>query len=508
MSGASLRLTIALTFLALLPACEVGPDFVRPAAPPVSGYTPEPLAAKTAAAGVPAGEAQRFVDGLDIPGEWWTLFRSEPLDRLIAEALKANPTLAAAQAALREARENVYAEKGALFPAASLGASATEEVVPGAATGVAGASPPFGLTTASLSVSYAPDIFGGTRRQIESLEAEEEFERFQLEAAYLSLTANVVVAAVSEASFRGQIEVTNEIIDIDTRELGVLQRQFDLGGAAKAAVLAQAATLAQTQASLPPLERQLAQARNQLAALSGHYPSEEPAGKFELDMMHLPEELPVSLPSKLVAQRPDVRAAEAELHDASAKIGVAIANQLPQFSITGQLGTGSLGFAQLFAPGTGFWSIGGSVAQTVFDAGTLLHKKRAAVAAYEQSAAQYRNAVLLAFQNVADALRALESDADAVKAQAESVRAAAQSLEISHDQYQAGAITYNALLSAEQTYQQARLALVVAEASRFSDTAALLEALGGGWWNRTDVAAGKPEGDERFWLPPIPLGSD
>jgi len=501
-------LAAALCVLGLLAGCEVGPDFLRPAPPPVTSYTPEPLAAKTAAADVPAGQAQHFVDGLDIPGEWWTLFHSEPLDRLIAEALRANPNLEAAQAALREARENVYAQQGALFPSVSASTSATEEVLPGASTGVKGASPAFGVTTAALNVSYVLDVFGGVRRQIESLEAEEEFQRFQLEAAYLTLTSNVVVAAVNEASLRAQIAATEDIIQIETQELGVLQQQLELGGASKAAVLAQQATLAQAQATLPPLQRQLAQTRNQLAALAGHYPSEVPAGKFELASMHIPDDLPLSLPSKLVEQRPDVRAAEAELHLASANIGVATANQLPQFDITAGIGTSSLGFAQLFSPGTGIWSIGGSVAQTVFDAGTLLHKKRAAVAAYEQAAGAYRNTVLTAFQNVADALRALQSDADAVKAQAEAVRSAADSLAISRDQYQAGAITYTALLTAEQTYQQARIALVQAQANRFADTAALLQALGGGWWNRTDVAAGKLGGPDRFWLPPLPTGND
>jgi len=504
MTRASEALAATLLALGLLAGCEVGPDFLRPAAPPVTSYTPEPLATKTAAADVPAGQAQRFTDGLDIPGEWWTLFHSAPLDQLIAEALKANPSLAAAQAALREARENVYAEEGALFPSVTANGSATREKVSGASFGNPGLSSTLGVTTASLNVSYALDVFGGVRRQIESLEAEEEFQRFQLEAAYLSLTSNVVVAAVGEASLRAQVAVTEDIIQIETQELGVLQKQLELGGASKAAVLAQQATLSQAQATLPPLQRQLAQTRNQLAALAGHYPSEVPAGKFELATMHLPDDLPLSLPSKLVEQRPDVRAAEAELHAASANIGVATANQLPQFNITGQLGTSSLGFAQLFSPGTGIWSIGGSVAQTVFDAGTLLHKKRAAVAAYEQAAASYRNTVLTAFQNVADALRALQSDADAVKAQAEAVHSAADSLAISRDQYQAGAITYTALLAAEQTYQQARIALVQAQANRFADTAALFQALGGGWWNRSDIAANKAGEPERFWLPPLP----
>jgi len=350
-------------------------------------------------------------------------------------------------------------------------------------------------------------VFGLNRRTVESLEAQAEYQCFQLEAAYLTLTSNVVSAAVQEASLRAQIDATQKMIEIAKKLLEIMRRHLALGYAAGLDVAAQEAALAQMEANLPPLEKQLALTRDMLAALAGRFPSEETVAKFELATLHLPEELPLSLPSKLVEQRPDVRAAEAELHEASANVGVATANQLPQFSITGQLGRSSLGFAQFFSPASGIWSIGGSVAQTVFDAGTLRHKKRAAIAAYEEAEAQYRSTVLVAFQNVADALRALQADADAVKAQAEAVRSASDSLAISREQYQAGAITYTALLNAEQTYQQARLGLVVAQASRFADTAALLQALGGGWWNRTDVAAAK-DGAERFWLPPVPFGSD
>jgi NodT family efflux transporter outer membrane factor (OMF) lipoprotein len=474
--------------LLALGGCTVGPDFVRPAAPTDTGYTPEPLAAQTTSVKVRGGEAQHFLADRDIPGDWWTLFRSQPLNRLIDQALKANPDLDAAQAALRQAQENVYAEQGALFPQASLSFQATKERFSGATFGQPNNHATFGLVTPALNISYAPDVFGGTRRQIEQLTAQADYQRFQLEATYLTLTSNVVVAAVQEASLRGQINATQDIIRDQAQSLKLVRDRFNLGGASQADVLTQEAQLAQTRATLPPLQKQLAQTRDQLTALAGQLPAHEVAEMFALDSMHLPPELPVSLPAQLIEQRPDVRAAEAQLHAASAQIGVATANQLPQFSITGSLGTASNSFTNMFAPGTGVWSIVGGITQTLFDAGTLLHRKRAAVAAFEQTAAQYRSTVIKACQNVADSLRALQSDADAMLAAAAAERSAAASLDLARRQYQLGAIDYLTLLNAQRTWQQARISLVQAEANRYADTAALFQALGGGWWHRSDVA--------------------
>ena len=483
------RVAVAVAAIATwaLAGCELGPDFEHPSAPTVKGYTPEPLPAATTSSDVHGGEAQKFIEAADISGQWWTLFHSPPLDTLIEQAIRANPSLQSAEAALREAQENVYAEEGALFPTVSANLTPERTKITGASFGRPGSNATFSLVTASVNVSYAVDVWGGTRRQIESLQSQAEFEAFQLEAAYLALTSNVVNAAVQEASLRDQIAATQDIVDIESQELDVLQHQFELGGTSKVAVLAQAATLAQTRATLPPLEKQLAQQRNALADLAGRFPSEGVVENFELASLQLPQDLPVSVPSKLVEQRPDVRASEAQLHAASAEIGVAAANQFPQFNITGQLGTSAGSFGGLFSAGTGIWSIAGSATQTIFDAGTLLHRKRAAIAAYDQAAAQYRSTVLSAFQNVADTLRALESDANAVNAQLAAVRSATDSLAISRTQYQAGAITYLSLLTAEQTYQQARIGLVQAQANRYADTAALFVALGGGWWNRADV---------------------
>ena len=476
--------------LAALSGCAVGPDFERPTAPDVTGYTSAPLAQQTASAEVAGGEAQRFVQALDIPGQWWTLFHSAALNTLIEEALKNNPTLPAAEAALRQPWENVYAQQGAFFPtvAASFSPSRNKTATGALSPASSSGSPYFSLYTGQVAVSYMPDVFGGTRREVESLAATAEFQQFQLEATYLTLTSNVVAAAVQEASLRGQIAATEEIIKIQTGSLDILQKQLALGQVAGADVAAVEATLAQAQATLPPLQKQLAVQRDLLTALIGRLPSQEPAEKFELTALQLPRDLPVSLPSKLVDQRPDVRSAEAQLHTASAQIGVAVAAQLPQFTLTGNAGTASNMISQFITtPGTAFWSVAGNVAQTVFDAGTLLHKKRAADAAFDEAAEMYRSTVIAAFQNVADSLHALQSDAETLKAAYAAERAAFKSLEITRRQLQLGAIGYLGLLTAENTYDTALLALVQAQAARYADTAALFQALGGGWWNRADA---------------------
>jgi len=488
---------------ALLAGCSSGPDFERPAKPTATSYTPESLAPRTSAAGSgPGAAAQTFVPAMDIPGEWWTLFHSPQLDALIREALKANPDVDAAQAALRQARETFYAQQGSLFPTISGNAQGQQQLAPLASQGQSG-SAMFGVTTASLNVSYAPDVFGGVRRQVESKEALAEVQRFQLEATYLSLTSNVVVSAINLASLQAQINATQDIVRILENSLGVVRRQFDLGGASRADVLAQEATLTQTKATLPPLQKQLAQERNRLMRLVGRSPDQDRGESFDLAKLKLPQELPVSLPSQLVEQRPDVRAAEAQLHSASADIGVAVANQMPQFTITGALGFTSGGLGSLLVPGAGVWSIGLGIAQTIIDGAKLDHQRKAAIAAYERAAAQYKGTVLSAFQDVANALRALQADADALRAQVEAEQTAAASLRLSEQQYQLGGVSYLILLNAQQTYQTALINRLKAQAARYADTAALFQALGGGWWNRTDVdpkSMGKPG---YFALPPV-----
>jgi NodT family efflux transporter outer membrane factor (OMF) lipoprotein len=477
----------ALPALMALAGCAVGPDFVPLSAPPFADFTAGARLPATESSAVADGEAQRFLKGRDIPGEWWKVFHSRQLDELVGAAIAANPSLQAAQATLWQAQENLYAQAGVLLPNVDANSSATREQFSPATFGLPGSPTIFNLFQATVNVSYSPDVFGGKRRQIESTAAQAEYQRFELEATYLTLTSNVVTAAIQEVSLRGQIEATQEIIKAETDQLGLIQQQFDLGSVAKTDVLAQESELAQTQATLPTLEKQLAQQRHLLLALTGRFPNQDRRAPLTLAALHLPTNLPVSLPSRLAEQRPDIRAAQSQLHQASAQIGVATANRLPQFTLTGDYGSAAVSAATLFTPGTIIWSLAASGTQPIFHGGTLLHQQRAAEAAFEASAAQFRNTVLAAFQNVADALRAVQLDARTLKAQQEAARAASATLDLSRTQYKLGAITYVTLLNAQRSYQQARLAVVQAQATRFADTAALFQALGGGWWNRIDV---------------------
>jgi NodT family efflux transporter outer membrane factor (OMF) lipoprotein len=478
------RPLLMLTATALC-SCAVGPNFKTPDAPKVTSYLAEPLPPQAGA------DAQKYVAGMDIPGQWWTLFHSPALDDLIQQSLKSNPTLQAAQATLRQANENVAAQKGSYFPQVQAGYDFTRNRDP---TGTLqptlnSGAPIYNLHTAQVSVSYLFDFFGLTRREVESLQAQADAQRFQLEAAYLTLTSNVVTAAIQEASLRAQIASTTEILNSERESARILRRQFELGSIAQTDVMAQDAAVANLEATLPPLEKQLAVQRHQLAALAGRFPSDEPSQRFELDALTLPVEIPLSVPSALVRQRPDVLSAEAQLHTASAELGVATANLFPQISLTGALGGTSTVFSQLFASGNSYWSVGGSLTQTLFEGGTLIHERRAAAAALDAAGAQYRAVVLAAFQNVADSLTALQLDADAVNANLKAEQAAAESLKATRHNVELGLASYLALLTAQQTYSQAVLNLAQARANRYSDTAALLQALGGGWWNRDGAKA-------------------
>ena len=479
----------AVGALLLVAGCAVGPDFKRPAAPTVSDYTAHPLESPTAAPGVAGGDEQRFVRGGEVSADWWTLFHSAPLNELIEQALAHNPDLKAADAALKVAHENVLAQRGAYFPSVTGDLAATrQQQSPALAPTPSSNALLYNLFTAQVSVSYVPDVFGLNRRTMESLRAQEQGVRFQMIAAYNTLTSNVVVAAIQEGALQMQVEATRQTIRASTDTVEILRYQFSKGYASRIDVAAQETLLAQTVAALPPLVKQLAQQRDLLAVLAGRFPSEAPEQNFDLATLKLPEELPVSLPSELVAQRPDVRQAEANMHDASARIGIAIANRLPSLSLTANTGSTALALDQIFKSGTGFWGIGADAATPIFEGGTLLHQERAAKAAYTQAAEQYRSTVLTAFQNVADTLTALEQDAAALKAAATAADAARETLELVQRQQKSGYASYLALLSAEQADAQARINLVQAQMNRFSDTAALFQALGGGWWHRAELA--------------------
>ena len=470
----------------ILGGCLVGPDFRSPAAPEVKGYAEGSLPAATVGAQAQDGVAQSFVAGLDIPGQWWTLFRCQPLDRLIRQALAQSPTLTAAQATLRQAQETLKAREGSeYFPSVDGTLSATRQQVNGASFGQPGAgSFLFSLISASLNVSYTLDFFGGGRRELEGLKAQVAYQRFQLQGAYLTLTANLVTAAVQEASLREQIRATRALISFQRQQLELVERQFQLGGAARADVLARTAQLSQTQAGLPPLEKQLSASRHLLAVLAGRFPGEGGLPEFELGDLQLPTELPVSLPSALVRQRPDILAAEELFHAACAQVGVATANLYPKVTLSAGLGSTATRVQDLFGPGSAAWNLGAGLSQPIFHGGELTAQRRAALAAYDQARALYRASVLQAFQNVADVLRALEKDAETLRAQAQAEAAADESLQLSRRQYQLGAVSYLTLLNAERQRQQALIALVQARSARYADTAALFQALGGGWWQQ------------------------
>jgi NodT family efflux transporter outer membrane factor (OMF) lipoprotein len=321
---------------------------------------------------------------------------------------------------------------------------------------------------------------------VESLQALADVQRFEVEAAYLALTSNVVVAAITEAALRGEIEATNQLIAINGKMLDLLQRRLDKGLSNGSDVAVQAAALAQAKATLPPLRKALAQQRDLLAALSGAYAGEGPRETFRLANLHLPVVLPVSLPSQLVEQRPDVRAAEEQLHAASAQVGVATANALPNFTISANGGYSNTVFAALISPQSLAWELAGNATQTIFDAGTLLHQLEGARDTYQAAAWTYRGTVIGAVQNVADALRALQNDADALRAARDFERAAKRSLDLAQQQLDKGQSNVLLQLTAEQTYLQASIQVVQAQAARLADTAALFQALGGGWWNRTE----------------------
>ena len=481
---------VALAAVPFLASCAVGPDFHVPAAPDVDRYTAEPTATHTSATDVAQGQAQRFLKDRDIPAEWWTLFRSPALDALVRQALDANPNLQSALASLRAARETVYAQKGKYFPLVQANYSPSRQESPSAIAPVLNSGDnPFNLFTAQLMVSYTFDIWGLNRRTVESLKALEDAQRFQVEAGYLTLTSNVVVAAIQEASLRAQIEATYQLIAINRKLLDLLHKQLDAGYASRSDVAAQEAALAQIEVTLPPLRKQLAVQRDLLAALAGRYPSEGPRQTFRLAALRLPVAMPLSVPAKLVEQRPDVRFAEEQLHSASAQIGVATANMLPNLTVSASRGYTATDMASLISGPSIFWSVAGNATQTLFDGFTLLHQRRAAVAAYQQAAWAYRGAVVGALQNVADALRTVQNDADALRAARDFERAARISLDLAQQQFAAGNVNFIVLLNAQQAYQQALLGLVQAQTNRLADTAALFQALGGGWWNRAGPAA-------------------
>ncbi len=509
------RLVAALACAGVLGGCAVGPDYHRPALPASNGFAPVPLPEATSASAASGGAAQRFVLLQDIQADWWKLFQSPALNALIDKAIKANPTIESAQAALRAAQENVYAQQGFFFPtvqanyslartklAGNLGGNSpgvqgngsvisTTSNPPASAGGSAPFNEPviYNFHTAQLTVGFVPDLFGGNHRQVEAFVSQEKYQRFQLEATYITLASNVAAAAIQEALLRQQISITKDIIDANIQSVELVRRQLKVGYASRLDLALQEATLAQARQLLPPLQKQFEQTRDLLRALAGGVQDSELPESFDLASLKLPEELPLSLPSQLVEQRPDVRAAEEQLHAASAQVGVALANRLPQFSINATAGGAASQFSQMFWDSGKFFNLAAGIAQPIFDGGTLRHRQRAAEEGLRQATAQYQSTVITAFQNVADTLHAIHADADAFNAAAEVERTAKVSLELMRRQFSKSYIDRIALINAEQSYRQAAMNLAQAHAARLGDTAALFQALGGGWWHRADKPA-------------------
>ena len=487
--------TAMLLVAALLAGCAVGPDYVRPALSLPNRLTASPLDGEagdlpTAPTDMVAStlRPQRLSRELDIPAQWWQTFHSTPLNAWVVASLARNPGIEAAQAALRVANENALAERATFWPTVGLNYSPTRARVPDLlASPVASGMSVYTVHTAQVTVSYAPDVFGGTRRAVEQAEAQTELQRFQLQATHLTLSSTVVMSAINEAALQAQLATTLRLIAGQQQVLQNYRRQQALGQLALADVDAQEAALATTQALLPPLEKQLAQQRNQLMVLAGRFPGEQRNTHFDLDAFTLPDVLPLTLPSLLIEHRPDVRAAEAQLKSASAGIGMAVAARLPNVQLgVNAYGSSALALSQLFTSSGMFWTLAASVTQPLFDGGALKHREAAARANFDQAAAQYRATVLGAFQDVANALEAIDADTRALQAAADSERATLRSLVRLRQQLSLGDTSALSVRLAEQSWQQAVLALVPARAARLADTAALFQALGGGWWQQLD----------------------
>jgi NodT family efflux transporter outer membrane factor (OMF) lipoprotein len=489
------RRTMANAVIALLlEGCTVGPKYRPPAAPTINAYVPQPQPAATVSSSGPAGIAQHFDATAEIPAQWWTLFHSQELNKMVEEALASSPTLEQAAARLKESQEELNARAGATkYPAVSGNASVQEEQLNLSAYGIPFPNPsPFTLLNGSVAVSYALDLFGANRHLVEGLKAERDYEAWQLEGARLMLAGNVVSSAIRQAQLRKQIELTQQLLSLEEQELKIREQRYNAGGIAESDLNSQRAVVAETRATLSPLEQQWDAMNDQLAVLMGKSPAEAHIAAISLDQVQLPQELPLSLPSSLARQRPDIRAAESLLHQASANVGVATADRYPQIILTGSGG----GVGTRFTTGGGVWNVGLSLAQPIYNGGALRAEQHKAEAAYQAAGSVYQETVLQAFRQVADALNAIEHDAEIQQARSEASAEAEGNLHIATARYQAGGISQTALLEAQRVQVQSEFDRTVATAARYADSATLLEALGGGWWNQSNglQAAAKPPG--------------
>jgi len=471
--------------LALLGGCAVGPNFVRPAAPDTDRYTHEAQPEATVKAD---GQAQHFTPGTDIPADWWRLFKSPQLDAVVRQAISNNPTLQAAEASLRQSQDNLRAGYGLYFPQGQAGVSASRQLTAPVQQGSQSSGSIFNLFTASGTISYTLDVFGGKRRTVEGLRAQADSQRYESKAAFLALSANVVNTSVARSAYMAQIRATEQLIELENQQLHLAETQVRAGTAPYSTVLSVRSLISANQALLAPLEQNASQAEHLLAMLEGVVPSKANLPDIDLAELSLPADLPLSLPSDLVNQRPDILSSEALMHLASANIGIATAAMFPSFSLSGTYGGASTTLANLSAVSK-FWSIGPTATTPVFQGNSLWYVRRASIDAYQQSQATYRQTVLGAFEQVADTLKALEHDAEELQAQVEAQRAAGEALNLLQVNYRAGLVAFPDVLTADVQFHQATIGWLQALAQRHQDTVALFVALGGGWWNEARPAA-------------------
>ncbi len=470
--------TLCVISLLLFSGCTVGPDFVRPQAPSADHYNHEKDPSET----VPVeGLSQRFDKGVGPVANWWILFNSKQLDAIVAEGFANNPGLEAAQASLRQSNDNLQAGYGIFYPQINADINPTRQLFSPARTGSSAPGSIFNLVTLSASVSYSLDIFGLEHRVVEGLQSQVDLQRSTVLGTYLSLSGNIVNTAIAMAAYRDEINCTEQLIALQKEQISITEKQAQAGTVSFQAVLSLRSQLASIEAALPALQQRLNQSEHLLSILAGHSPSEWTPAEISLSELSLPEKLPLSLPSKLVRQRPDILVAEAQLHSASANIGVATAAQFPSFTLNGTYGQNAASMNGLFGSNARFWGLGADLTVPLLNGGTLSAKKQAAVDAYQQSLALYRQTVLAAFAQVADSVRALAHDAETMQAESQSVETSEESLRLAQINYTAGMINYLQVLAADILHHQAKIAYIQAQAQRLQDTTALFVSLGGGW---------------------------
>ena len=476
MNGRSLKSGLIPAFM-MLTSCMVGPDFIKPKALAVERYTQDFLPNETMIAD---GLMQHFELGAKVNADWWRLFNSTQLNILVSKALANNLTLQSAQANLRQSQANLQAGYGVFFPQVDAGFTSVRQQFSPARFGNNSASTIFNLYTFSTTVSYSLDVFGGERRNVESLEAQKDLQRYTEQGTYLTLTGNIINAVIAKAAYQAEVETTEQWLALLQKQIKLTETQVSAGTVSYQAVVSLRSQLALVAATLPALKQKLNQTEHLQANLVGLTPADWQSPTIKLADLTLPLNLPVSLPSELVHQRPDILAAEAQVHSDSAKIGVATAGLFPNISLSGSFGYNNQSLLDLFMSKGNIWSLAANFAQPLFHGGTLWFGRKAAIATHEKSLAIYQQTVVSAFTQVADALSALQHDAEMVAAQQQSLEAADDALRLVTANYQAGLVNTQQVLIIESQRLQAKLAYLSAIAQRYQDTVAFFVALGGG----------------------------